>query len=621
MLAFSGLTRAEDSETTTATVITAEDIRREHPATLTDLLRNRAGVDDSSGTITMRGVPGVAVILNGSPSSLFDLNQLSQDSIESIEIIHGAASARFGANAMGGAIVVKTQRGAVRPTLSLTGSSTGSVGANFWGGLDLDSWRLGMTLNDDHERGYPFTPVAPYPGQITVEAAHSRAKLATLNANYQNGSDKFGLEAKWIDTTSQAGRPNSWAQTDSTIGTITAGKKVTSNFELEMRLSRDVGDSLALQDAGTGIDAAGLAPNLYSAGSSSSSSAELDAAWRGESTGLRAGTIYQRAAGRSSTRPYNSTIENFVLESTTLNRALFAHFDQRIGSEVEVGLDERYDRYEYPEIFVFDSQNTTSTSPAGLTKQSTNPKLEIRWHATKDVGFRASIGTGFVPPDPFQLYASSMTPAAWFLANPDLRPERSQSEDIGVNVQHGEAWSASATLFHTRWEDKIGVVILNYGIPFTQQYANIGEVESSGVEVESRLQIIEPWSATLNYTYNHSVITRDQTNPEWLGNTPSNTPRHRLNAALAYESGDLSGQLRMRTISSAFSDDANTVTDAQGYRWEKGAYTVFDAVLVRRFNEMDLTMSIDNMFNRRYTTGFFYLGAPRLIRIESKWRF
>ena len=130
----------------------------------------------------------------------------------------------------------------------------------------------------------------------------------------------------------------------------------------------------------------------------------------------------------------------------------------------------------------------------------------------------------------------------------------------------------------------------------------------------------ETWSATLNYTYNRSHIVRDQTYPERAGNTLPDMPRHKLNAALTYESEATTGLLAMRGFSAAYTDEANTVVDAQGYKWIKSGYAVLDATLTRRYRAVDVTLSLDNVFNRNYATGFFRIGQPRLLRIEANWR-
>jgi outer membrane receptor protein involved in Fe transport len=178
----------------------------------------------------------------------------------------------------------------------------------------------------------------------------------------------------------------------------------------------------------------------------------------------------------------------------------------------------------------------------------------------------------------------------------------------------------AATYFHTAWSDKIGVAIVDYGVPLVRQYANIGAVEAQGVEIETRMKMTEVWAVSLNYTYNRSLIVRDQAHAERVGNSLPDMPRHKLNAALGYESADVSGRLALRALSAAYTDEANIVTDAQGYRWQKGGYAVLDATWTRHYRPVDITLSLDNVFNRYYTTGFFRIGQPRLLRIELNWR-
>lgn len=89
-------------------LITSADISREKPADLVELLRSRVGVDEHNGVISMRGVSGIAIYVDGFASSGTELRAIRPEQVESIEIFRGASSARFGAEAMEGAIAVTT---------------------------------------------------------------------------------------------------------------------------------------------------------------------------------------------------------------------------------------------------------------------------------------------------------------------------------------------------------------------------------------------------------------------------------------------------------------------------------------------------------------------------------
>jgi|CXWL01.1.fsa_nt_gi outer membrane receptor protein involved in Fe transport len=604
-----------------SSTITAEDIRREHPTSVTELLRSRAGVDDSSGTITLRGVQGVAVILNGLPSTLLDVGQLSLDDLARIEIVRGAASARFGANAMGGAIVVTTRKhSATRSSLTLLGSSSSSLGARFGSEWSRDDWQFGLSLKDENERGFLNTTQAPYPNQITVETPSTRSKTAAVRAGLQRDALRLGAELKRADTLAHYGRPNWWEHYVQDTARLNASLVLSPAWTLEWLGGGERYDDPGLMDVGTSTTAAGLLPDRHYLGTGSKADAELALAWQGETGAMRLGTSYRRARDRSELRPYASAINSFSLDAVTLNRALFAHVEQRFDTDVEVALDGRLDRHEYPAIAVFNAQGAVATPALGAVKQSFNPKLTTRWQATEAVSFNASLGTGFVPPTPEQLYYSDISAASWMLGNPQLKPERSSTQDVGVSVQQADDWALSASLFHTEWTDKIGIAILSYGIPIQRQYANIGTVVANGLEFEARRKLAGAWSGNLNYTLNRTRITSNQASPAWVGNSLPDMPLHKLNLALAYETPELAGRIAMRALSAAFTDEANTRYDAQGYRWQKAGYAVFDASLTQRFNSTSLTLALDNLFDRRYASSFFRIGQPRLLRVELGWQ-
>lgn len=99
-------------------------------------------------------------------------------------------------------------------------------------------------------------------------------------------------------------------------------------------------------------------------------------------------------------------------------------------------------------------------------------------------------------------------------------------------------------------------------------------------------------------------------------------PRHKANLALTYDpSGDFAARARWRFVGSAFTDDANTVVDARGYRWHKAAYTVLDLATTWRRSWGEFTLALDNAFDKDYVKGFFWHGEPRTWRGELTLRF
>lgn len=109
---------------TNVTVIKAEDIAAAHTQDISLLLNQAAGLDlpkqasmGNAQTLSIRGVPGqqVLVLLDGFPLTspslgLTDLSQIPLENVERIEIVRGAGSAIYGANAFGGVVNIITKK-------------------------------------------------------------------------------------------------------------------------------------------------------------------------------------------------------------------------------------------------------------------------------------------------------------------------------------------------------------------------------------------------------------------------------------------------------------------------------------------------------------------------------
>ena len=116
------LAQGENTAETDVSVITAADIAHVKPASMPEMLTRLIGLDENNSVISMRGVRGIAVVVDGFVSSVSELSALRPEQVERIEVLRGAASARFGAEAMGGAIAVTTRRagGRQNPAVNLT---------------------------------------------------------------------------------------------------------------------------------------------------------------------------------------------------------------------------------------------------------------------------------------------------------------------------------------------------------------------------------------------------------------------------------------------------------------------------------------------------------------------
>jgi vitamin B12 transporter len=130
-----------------ADIITREDIEERQQMFLTPLLASLPGASFSqlgpgggSTTFFLDGGNSnyTKVLIDGAPvnqpGGLMDFSNLTADSVEKIEVVHGAASALYGSDAMDGVIQIFTHRGSTRiPELTLDGEG-GSFQSGHGGG-------------------------------------------------------------------------------------------------------------------------------------------------------------------------------------------------------------------------------------------------------------------------------------------------------------------------------------------------------------------------------------------------------------------------------------------------------------------------------------------------------
>lgn len=105
---------------------------------------------------------------------------------------------------------------------------------------------------------------------------------------------------------------------------------------------------------------------------------------------------------------------------------------------------------------------------------ATSPRLGIVAAATPELRLRASYGESFRAPALVELYYP-------FTGNPDLRPERGRTAEVGAAWQRG-AWSVDLAGFEARQRD-----LITYDF-VANRNANVGRARSRGVDGELRFR-------------------------------------------------------------------------------------------------------------------------------------
>ena len=215
------------------------------------------------------------------------------------------------------------------------------------------------------------------------------------------------------------------------------------------------------------------------------------------------------------------------------------------------------------------------------------------YHLSEDATFRISQSTGFKAPTFNDLYFPAF-PGFPPSSNPDLEPEKSLNQEIGLNVGFDIA-SIDVAIFRNDIEDKISLDSNFFPI-------NLNEARYEGVEFSLSQQLFG-FDSNLNFAY---LSAEDEETGAELRNVAKRT----FNWELAKQFGAFDARLDMQYRS-----------DREGAVTRLGSYTLWNLAGNYQVNEhLEVSLRVENLFDKEYnavdsnadfTTGqVYYYNTP-----------
>lgn len=174
-----------------------------------------------------------------------------------------------------------------------------------------------------------------------------------------------------------------------------------------------------------------------------------------------------------------------------------------------------------------------------------SPRLYGVWHMAERWTLKGGVSTGFRAPDLRQTVAGwgQVSRGGNMYGNPDLTPEKSVTEEIGILYDNGEGFNAGLTVFNNDFKDKITRV----ACPETQctdgpnqfgsdptTYMNVDKANSRGVEANLKLPLSRDWSLTSSYTFTKS----EQKSGQYKGQPLNQLPKHLFTTTVNWQASD-----------------------------------------------------------------------------------
>lgn len=571
------------------TVITLQDIERMNAITLADVLQSSGGVilNDQGGqaslkTVSLRGMSSYHVLvlvdgtrLNSFQNGLVDLSLLPVGNIERIEIVRGGSSALYGADALGGVINVFTKRGGSDLSVRTEGSA-GSFGFQRYA-VEGQGTVAGLRFvgGHSHERGKDDYPFVYADTTIRRENADFRRLQSYLSGSVvpdEHSSLTITAQRVKVDRGTPGmffgpGSTSMARQSDDDINVV--AQYVDSHLErTEFELHAGFHDNLQRY-----VDPNPAFP--------------FDSYYRNRFFTLNP----QARVSLSSTERLVVGAEFAQGVLHDVSSATSRAFDPRI-IRVQKSLYMSHEsrlEFQRPLFDRLSLYQTVRYDGISDVAHAVTPKLGINVRVVREgaVHLRSSIGQSFRAPTFNDLYYRGFS-------NPDLKPERSTSFDVGVTSEvdfHG--WHAlEVSYFHLDTENRIQFDLVSF------KPVNIGRALSRGIETKYTGQFLEEFlEVGVWYTFNDArKKDRNAPNDPTYDKQLKFIPKHLAHFTLSLNAGVAGFTIVHSIVGSRFTTDDNSAS--------LNAYRLTHANVVTRvpFGEVGLQakLEVNNLFDRGY---------------------
>lgn len=602
-------------------VVSGEAVDASHVENLQQVLQGIPGITaevqaGDSLKIHIRGVenqvfmgekPGVAVVIDGVP--VFERTgrvNIDLDNIESIKVVKGGASYLFGDDALAGAVIITTKRGAGMDGYRLAGEAgyygyrKGIARAGFAAesaaGHVQASWREGDGYHDDSAYKADYlngklqyyvddTSDLTFGFELSERAKNSHGTVDGVTAAeedprsedpaYNDYTNRYDVQlAKYFLTYAK--------DIDATRNLMVSGYTFSDQTEF---LSKDIEGT---DDYNYFVD--------------------YDQVQRGIKSEYRAGgeRLGWMLAGdlRANTYMSNETIldctginwsgtcavgalnEDNQTDETVI--AAYGELKYRVAQSFIVTLNGRYDQIS------LDYEDTLNDTENNKDFNVTSWRLGGNYALRENLDVYANVSTGFRAPTVEQLFVGSNFPTSAVGPNPDLKPEYSLNQEIGMRSRtawFGTPVDIDVAVFQLDRSDHIQSAAGQYTTGADNIYDNVGDMRQRGLEISLRSDPFRMWSWDLAYTYLDAEYTKYDTfnlrtapvagscpagatavtdrfgaatacltTLDLAGNTLPRVPNHHLNLRVSYRPAPgwlITGEAD--AISSYYADEPNRV--------------------------------------------------------------
>ena len=628
---------ALDSATLAATAaLTLDDALRQVPGfTLFRRTGSRTANPTAQG-VSLRGLGAsgasrALVLMDGQPlndpfGAWVYWGRVPRDTVESVEVLRGAASDLYGSTALGGVVQVITRPlppgGEVRAEASVgnEGMLDGSVALAGRAG----PWGARLAAAGFRTDGYaPVEEASRGPADTEATSSHGVVDLRVERAF--DGGRVFGRGSLFRENRGN-GTPLQTNDTEVREGALGADWSSAGLGTLRARL--DLSNQVFNQSfSSVSADRSAETPTRKQR--VPARTAGLALVWShglGRKHVALLGLDARNVKGASDEIAFTAGVPSAEVDSGGRVRtaAVFAQDLFQVSSRLLVVAAARFDHWRHEDGFsttqpFAKGPPRTSTSFPDRAEDAFSPRVSVLFRAVSGLSLVASGYGAFRGPTLNELYRSFRLGDTLTRANEQLRPERLSGGEAGARWSSASGrYGARATAFSSTVRDPVANVTLS-SVPglVIRQRQNLGRTRSRGIEAELTALPAAGLQLAAGYALTDARVLRFPANLALEGLQLPQVPRHQITFQAGYEGArGPRVSLQGRWSSRQFEDDQNRLPLAPGFQ--------LDALAAHRLGRgLEAFAAAENVFNARAEVGLVSvktLGPPVTVRAGLRLR-
>jgi iron complex outermembrane recepter protein len=606
------------------------------------------------------GVREIMVLRDGvpvtDPDSFTRLDMIDPQLIERIEVVKGPNSTMWGANAAGGVINIISKN-----PLDQSGGILRVAGG------ENNSKNLHASYSDHMDSKFFYS--ASLSWRETDNSWRRWNEFSTVQVSFQPNfvlSDNSSLENMISYSKADLQLPGSLNETQfmeylrtgkakETDGPWQYSGRYSKSYYFSSKLTKKMGDlelipmlyyniwehhhpvTGRINNADTSVGGADLQINYNHALKTmpGTLTGGLTARFDKQETDYYKYANYSTIAGR---RPGSSTIDQVLSDDSgdrielqnrdTVLWGLYIQESLWINEKTILDLGLRYDHiafdissiatgeYSWSSLNYIDYQSGLSTATE-KSYDALSPRVGLSYKLTDWLNTYGSISEGTQTPTEGEIND-----------NPELELVKVRSYEVGFKGR-GSNWSIDSAIYYSPVKNEVAKVLQNRNT----EYVNAGKTDKKGFELSGSIMLFQSFDIDVGYAYSDYSFKEfsepvgygsSAVNMDRSGNQLPFIPENQFSLQAKYKhSSGFKCSLKSKSWSSYYLDNGNT-EKYSGYDF------VTSGMLGYVIGKVDLTISIDNLFDKRYaievtknTSGVkkYKPAAPRSILARVNYRF